>query len=123
MNQEHPLLPVKWFLAEMVGTAFLAMTVGTIAVSQANGALAFANIFLPLAVGVVVMALIYTIGYVTGAHFNPAVTVALYIFKAISTVQGEQGSQPHPVVQPHRPCVLTHEGQNGKQIVHACTGQ
>jgi aquaporin Z len=38
----------------------------------------------PLAIGVVLMVLVYSGGHISGAHYNPAVTFAMYLKKAIS---------------------------------------
>ena len=56
------------YLTEFVGAFFLVLTVGLTVVQQV--ALA------PLAAGSVLMAMVYMGGHVSGAHYNPAVTVA-----------------------------------------------
>ena len=35
--------------------------------------------FAPLAIGVTLMIMVYSGGYISGSHFNPAVTVAVYL--------------------------------------------
>lgn len=57
------------YLTEFLGAFFLFLTVGLTAVQQV--ALA------PLAVGSVLMVMVYMGGHISGAHYNPAVTVAL----------------------------------------------
>ncbi|NUQ34808.1 MAG: aquaporin [Planctomycetaceae bacterium] len=63
-------------LAEMLGT-FMLVFVGTAAITVnalTNGAVSHTGIC--LAFGLVVLAIIYAIGDVSGAHINPAVTIA-----------------------------------------------
>ncbi len=69
---------MKKYLVEFIGTFFWALTFvtagvyGAGAVDGGAGALNLA----PLAVGLVLMAMYYACGHVSGAHFNPAVTLA-----------------------------------------------
>ena len=66
-------------VAEGVGTAFLLATVvgsGIMAQRLAGGNVAIALLANTLATGAVLVALIGTFGSVSGAHFNPAVTLA-----------------------------------------------
>jgi aquaporin Z len=69
---------VRKFLAEFVGTFFLVLTVGIAVVKMS--ALA------PLAIGGVLTVMVYAAGHVSGAHFNPAVTLAALVRGAISRV-------------------------------------
>ncbi|HEX2660197.1 MAG TPA: MIP/aquaporin family protein [Polyangia bacterium] len=65
--------------AEAVGTALLLATVvgsGIMAERLANGNVALALLANTLATGAGLVALILTFGGISGAHFNPAVTVA-----------------------------------------------
>lgn len=65
--------------AEFVGTGFLVSTVigsGIMAERLAGGNLALALLGNTLATGAILVALIFTFGGISGAHFNPAVTVA-----------------------------------------------
>ncbi len=64
-------------LTELVGT-FLFFTV--IALSAAAGPLA------PLAIGGGLMAMVYMGGHVSGAHYNPAVTLAVFLRRKIDAV-------------------------------------
>jgi glycerol uptake facilitator-like aquaporin len=66
-------------VAEAVGTAFLLATVigsGIMAERLAGGNVALALLANTLATGAGLVALILTFGGISGAHFNPAVTVA-----------------------------------------------
>ena len=64
--------PRSW-LAEFIGTFFLVLTVGCTVIPGAAGVIA------PLAIGGVLMVMVYAGGHVSGAHFNPAVTLAIFI--------------------------------------------
>ena len=57
--------------AEFVGTFFLVLTVGLTALVGAT--------FGPVAIAAVLTAMIYTTGHVSGAHFNPAITLAFWL--------------------------------------------
>ena len=61
------------YIVELIGTFFLALTVGIAAVLGAAGPLA------PLAIGSILMIMIYAGGHISGGHFNPAVTLAVFI--------------------------------------------
>ena len=61
------------YVVEFIGTFFLVFTIGSVVVEPGAGALA------PVAIGVALAAMIYAGGHVSGAHYNPAVTVAVWI--------------------------------------------
>ena len=70
---------MKRAVAEAVGTAFLLATVvgsGIMAERLAGGNVAIALLANTIATGAVLVALILTFGPISGAHFNPAVTLA-----------------------------------------------
>lgn len=56
------------YLTELIGTFFLVLTIGMV-----SGELA------PLAIGSVLMVMIYAGGHISGGHYNPAVTLAAFI--------------------------------------------
>lgn len=60
-------------IAEFIGTFFLALTICTAAVHGEAGDYA------PFAIAATLMVMIYGVGYISGAHFNPAVTVAVWL--------------------------------------------
>lgn len=62
------------YLIEFVGTFFLMLTIGS-TVLPPNDAGAMA----PLAIGAILMAMVFAGGHVSGAHYNPAVTVAVFL--------------------------------------------
>lgn len=69
------------FLSEFIGTFFLVLTVG-MTVLGPNGAGGFA----PLAIGSVLAVMIYAGGHISGAHYNPAVSLAVFIRGSLSAV-------------------------------------
>ncbi len=74
-----PVSPARRFAAEALGTALLLSTVvgsGIMAEHLSGGIVALALLANTLATGAALVALILTFGSISGAHFNPAVTVA-----------------------------------------------
>lgn len=62
------------YLYEFIGTFFLVFTVGmTVLIPSDAGNLA------PFAIGTVLASMIYAGGHVSGAHYNPAVSLAVYL--------------------------------------------
>lgn len=61
---------------ELVGTFLLALVIG-LAAFEPNGAAAFVG----LAVAAVLVAIIYAGGHVSGAHYNPAVTLSVLLLR------------------------------------------
>ncbi len=71
--------PAKKLVAECVGTAFLLMAVvgsGIMADTLSSGNVSLALLENTIATGAALVALILTFGPISGAHFNPAVTLA-----------------------------------------------
>ena len=64
---------MKKFIVELIGTFFLVFTVGTCVVNTDSGVIP------PIAIGAVLMIMVYAGGHISGGHFNPAVTVAVAI--------------------------------------------
>ncbi|NOT37994.1 MAG: aquaporin [Saprospiraceae bacterium] len=78
---------MKKYVAEILGT-FALVFCGTGAIiinQQMNGIITHVGISLTF--GLIVMAMIYTFGNISGAHFNPAVTIAFTIAKKFQTNQ------------------------------------
>ena len=61
------------YLTEFIGTFFLVLTVGCTVIPGNPGVIA------PLAIGASLMVMIYAGGHVSGGHYNPAVTLAVWI--------------------------------------------
>lgn len=64
---------MRKYIVEFIGTFFLVLTVGFVVLEPGAGILA------PLAIGSVLMVMIYAGGHVSGAHYNPAVTLAVWL--------------------------------------------
>ncbi|CAI9110592.1 OLC1v1010646C2 [Oldenlandia corymbosa var. corymbosa] len=70
-------------VAELVGTYFVIFAgCGSVAVNKIYGNVTFPGICVTW--GLIVMVMIYTVGHVSGAHFNPAVTIAFSIYGRFS---------------------------------------
>ncbi len=61
------------YIVEFIGTFFLVFTIGLVVIEPGAGTLA------PLAIGSVLMVMIYAGGHISGAHYNPAVTLAVWL--------------------------------------------
>jgi aquaporin Z len=64
---------MKKYLVECIGTFFLVFTIGMSVIDPGAGALA------PLAIGSALMIMVYAGGHVSGGHYNPAVTLAVWL--------------------------------------------
>jgi aquaporin Z len=71
---DGPRAPVK-YAVEAIGTFFLVFTVGA--------SVGSASPFAPLAIGAVLMVMIYAGGHLSGGHYNPAVTLAVLVRRRI----------------------------------------
>ena len=70
---------MKKYLVEFIGTFFLVLTVGMTVIEPGIGGLA------PLAIGSALMIMVYAGGHVSGGHYNPAVTLAVWLRGRCST--------------------------------------
>ena len=62
---------MRRYLTEFIGTFFLVLTIGLAVIGGTDLA--------PLAIGASLMALVYMGGHVSGAHYNPVVTLAVFM--------------------------------------------
>lgn len=78
----------KKYIAEFLGTLFLvffACGIASVACAKAEGALL--NFVIAAGFGLTLIACIYTIGYVSGSHVNPAVSLAMLIDGRMTIVE------------------------------------
>jgi aquaporin Z len=61
------------YITEFIGTFFLVLTVGCSVIIGGAGVIA------PLAIGSALMVMIYAGGHVSGGHYNPAVTLGVWL--------------------------------------------
>src|SRR5271170_1865573 len=61
------------YLTEFIGTFFLVLTVGCTVIPGAPGVIA------PLAIGASLMVMVFAGGHISGGHYNPAVTLAVWM--------------------------------------------
>lgn len=71
---------MKKFFAEAIGT-FILVFVGTGTVVFGNGVEGVGHLGITLAFGLSIVAAAYSIGAVSGAHLNPAVSIAMFVNK------------------------------------------
>ena len=62
-------------ITETVGTFFLVLTIGLTVLGGYSSA--------PVVIGSVLMVMVYMGGHISGAHYNPAVTLAVFLRRKI----------------------------------------
>lgn len=61
------------YAMELIGTFFLVLTIGCTVVGNGAGALA------PVAIGSVLMVMVFAGGHISGGHYNPAITFGVWL--------------------------------------------
>ena len=61
------------YIMELIGTFFLALTIGLTVIGGGGGVIP------PLAIGSILMAMVFAGGHISGGHYNPAVTLAVWV--------------------------------------------
>src|SRR3989442_8523727 len=68
------------YIAEFIGTFFLVLTIGCTGIGASPGVIA------PLAIGAALMVMVFAGGHISGAHYNPAVTLGVMIRGRLNVV-------------------------------------
>jgi aquaporin Z len=63
---------MKKYIAEFIGTLFLVTTIGCTVLAPTG-----TGVIPPLAIGAILMVMVFAGGHISGAHYNPAVTLAV----------------------------------------------
>lgn len=62
------------YLVEFIGTFFLVFTIGMVVINTGDSVL-----LAPLAIGSALMVMVYAGGHISGGHYNPAVSLAVFL--------------------------------------------
>jgi len=76
-----PIAPIKKYIAELIGTMVLVL-MGCGSAVIAGNAIGFSGI--SFAFGLSVVAMVYTIGTISGCHINPAISIAMLVAGKLS---------------------------------------
>ena len=77
---------MRKYIAEFIGTLVLVLfACGTAAVTGCTSAADAAYLLTALAFGLVIVAMAYSIGHISGCHINPAVSIAMWISRKLTT--------------------------------------
>jgi aquaporin Z len=68
------------YVYEFIGTFFLVLTIGLVTIEPHN-----IGLWAPLAIGSILAAMVYAGGHVSGGHYNPAVSLAVYLSNKLNS--------------------------------------
>ena len=71
---------MRKYITEFIGTFFLVFVIGMVVIGGKGD-------FAPLAIGATLMVMIFAGGHISGAHYNPAVTLAVLLRGKISVAE------------------------------------
>ena len=74
-------MDIRKLVVELIGTFFFVLTIGLVIVGSSPNDLSVA----PLAIGSALMVMVYAGGHISGGHYNPGVTLAVWIRGRIAT--------------------------------------
>ena len=73
---------MKKYLVEFIGTFLFVLVVGMVVIGHDPN-----NFMLPVAIGSTLMVMVYAGGHVSGGHYNPAVTLAVWLRGRCATAE------------------------------------
>ena len=95
---------MKKFVAELIGT-FMLVFIGTGAVVFGNGTEGLGHLGIAFAFGLAIVVAAFSIGTVSGAHLNPAVSIAMFVNKRLSSKLSMTNQSPTQRLR-HYLCLL-----------------
>lgn len=67
------------YVYEFIGTFFLVLTIGLTVLKPHT-----VGLFAPLAIGTILAVMVFAGGHISGGHYNPAISLAVYLRKKLS---------------------------------------